>query len=105
VADVAGAVAPALTTGTELGVRAETAAAAAAGLLFDAGFAGEAFGAGACCSAAPVAWRRNAGGGMSIDFFSGMGCRNCSWTRGRFGVTPFELRGRISGVIITTSSV
>jgi hypothetical protein len=105
VAAVAGAVVSVLTTGTELGVSAETAAAAAAGLLFAAGFAGEAFGAGACCSAAPVVWRRNAGGGISIDFFSGMGCRNCSCTRGRFGVTPLEPRGRISGVIITTSSV
>ena len=47
----------------------------------------------------------NAGGGGATDFSCGSAGMYGSGVRGRFGVTPRELFGRISGVIITTSSV
>src|ERR1700730_4111964 len=46
-----------------------------------------------------------AGDGGGTVFLSGSGGRNCSGVRGRSGVTPSEFLGRISGVIMTTSSV
>ena len=47
----------------------------------------------------------NAGGGVGFTCFCGSGGKYSSGCLGRFGVTPGELLGRISGVIITTSSV
>ena len=79
-----------------------------------AALAGWSAGAGAACgttfgvalwSADPDALGRNAGGGSSIVFFGSIGTMNGSAMRGRFGVTPLEPRGRITGVIMTTSSV
>src|SRR5205823_5920101 len=70
------------------GVSAETAAAAAAG-----------------DPSAVVDGLANAGGGASNVFFCGSGARYGSTWRGRAVVTPAEFRGRICGVIITTSSV
>src|SRR5205085_2884590 len=71
---------------------AGSAAAAGGVVLAGAAFAG---GAGAT----------NAGGGGSNDFFCGSGGRYGSAWRGRVAVTPAEPFGRISGVIMTTSSV
>ena len=90
------------------GSSALTFAAASAGLGIS-DFAGTAVDGGACGAATAAAAADvggvNAGAGASTDFFCSSVGRNGSGTRGRFGVTPFELRGRISGVIITTSSV
>ena len=46
-----------------------------------------------------------AGGSGGTVFLSGSGARNGSGVRGSAVVTPEEVRARISGVIITTSSV
>ncbi len=88
------------------GVRAETTAAAAAGDIVAARFAGADACAGvAGAASAPERGVVNAGGGAGNDFLSDIVGRYGSYCRGRFGVTPLELFGRMCGVIITTSSV
>jgi len=55
--------------------------------------------------AAPLPGDLKAGGGISLECFGSSGGKNVSGIRGVLGVTPGELFARISGVIITTSSV
>src|SRR5581483_5461155 len=81
-----------LTTVRVCGVSACTAAAAVAGT-------------DGCTAAVVVRGAANAGAAGSIDFLGSIGGRNGSANRGRFGVTPGELFGKIIGVIMTTSSV
>src|SRR5262245_11095197 len=87
--------------GVAAGICAGIGAAGAA-----AGIAGAAAGAGAAAAprgAVVVVVAGNAAGGGSNVFFAGD--MNGSWILGKLPVTPFDPFGRISGVIITTSSV
>src|SRR5205814_7266001 len=83
------------------GAFAFAVAAAAAGALS----AGDGF---ATATGGAAGWASdvlNAGAGIGTSFFIESGGKYGSTSFGRFGVTPGELLARISGVIITTSSV
>ncbi len=83
----------------------ETDAAGAGATGAGATAAGAAGDASAFGFVVPARAGVKAGGSGSTSFLAGSGARNGSGVLGSLLVTPVDFRGRICGVIITTSSV